>query len=194
MSQVYHIALRESVVRVVRSCDSVSYPISLTQLLPEEDMKALLRATLEADGWEPLKDKPNVLIQIHGEEQWTLDLDTMELTATLESESEVSANVNVTGSAESERTAQEVAKRRLREKAEAVGQSIEESGRRELQERVTAELAKGEEDRMRAMNEVLQRVYAEALKRKAGQLGEVLEVQEGTNQDGNYELVIRVAQ
>jgi len=44
------------------------------------------------------------------------------------------------------------------------------------------------------LNEILQEVYAESLKRKAGQMGDILEVSESTSEDGNYELVIRVAQ
>ena len=40
---------------------------------------------------------------------------------------------------------------------------------------------------------MLQEVYAEALKRQAGQLGEVMEVREGTSPEGQYELVIKVA-
>ena len=42
------------------------------------------------------------------------------------------------------------------------------------------------------MNQVLQDVYSEALKRKARQLGDVVDQYEGTNENGEYELVIKV--
>ena len=42
------------------------------------------------------------------------------------------------------------------------------------------------------MNHTLQDVYAEALKRKAGRMGEVIEQHEGVNENGEYELVIKV--
>lgn len=42
------------------------------------------------------------------------------------------------------------------------------------------------------MNQALQDVYAEALKRKARALGDVVEQVEGTNAQGEYELVIKV--
>ena len=48
--------------------------------------------------------------------------------------------------------------------------------------------------RQRQLNELLQQVYTEALKRKAGQLDDLLEVRESTGESGDYELLIRVAQ
>jgi hypothetical protein len=42
------------------------------------------------------------------------------------------------------------------------------------------------------MNKVLQDVYSEALKQKARKMGEVVEQHEGTNDRGEYELVIKV--
>ena len=44
---------------------------------------------------------------------------------------------------------------------------------------------------MRQLNEILQQVYAESLKRKAAQLGDIMNIQESTH-DGEYELVIHI--
>lgn len=67
-----------------------------------------------------------------------------------------------------------------------------ERGRADAQSRVSQRLAEGEEQRLEEMNNVLQGVYAEALKRKARRMGDVVEQHEGTNEHGEYELVIKV--
>ena len=70
---------------------------------------------------------------------------------------------------------------------------VSPSGRQDVQRRVTQQLAEGEGARLEEMNQVLQGVYSEALKRKARQMGEVVSQHEGTNEAGEYELVIKIA-
>ena len=53
-------------------------------------------------------------------------------------------------------------------------------------------LESSDADRQRDLNQILQQVYGIALKEKAGQMGEILEVQESQSDD-NYELTIRIA-
>ena len=65
---------------------------------------------------------------------------------------------------------------------------------KELQVEVTQELIDSEQARMQLINEALQDVYRDALKRKASQLGEVTSINESTNENGEYELVIKVTQ
>ena len=43
MSQCYHISLSESVSRQIKSDDRVSYPIQLTEILPVDEMRQLLK-------------------------------------------------------------------------------------------------------------------------------------------------------
>ena len=50
MSQCYHIELKSAVVRQVKGEDSVSYPIELTEILPPEEMKDLLREQTPQSG------------------------------------------------------------------------------------------------------------------------------------------------
>ena len=190
MSQCYRVQLQASISRTVEAEDSVSYPLELTALLPEPEMRDLLASALAQQGWTA----DGRIFRRTGPsgEALELDLDTMTLTARLARQSEVVTDVEAVGRAESQTHAEQEARRLLQERGEAAGQGIAEAGKRTLQREVSAALAAGEDARRAELHGVLQQVYAEALKRKAGQLGNVMEVQEGTDADGNYELSIRV--
>lgn len=195
MSQCYHAELKESVSRVVRGEDSVSYPIELTEILPAEEMVELLRDQLEKNGWNANGEDQTIWVTTgSGGEKLTIDLSEMELTATIESEREVISEATVHTSAESRKQARRLAVQQLKEETQALGDQIEDSGTKELQKEVTEQLANSESDRQRTMHELLQQVYAESLKRKAGQLGDIMEITESTGEDGNYELTIRIEQ
>jgi len=193
MSQCYQIDLKQSVVRVVRAEDSISYPLELTEILPPEEMGEMLRQVLTAAGWETANED-RFETTGPGGERLTIDLETMELTATLEVEKELVAEAGATGQGESNQVARQVARAQLDAKAAALGQQLEESGQRDVEKETTTRLDESEDARQRQLNELLQQVYTEALKRKAGQLGEILEVRESTGESGDYELLIRVAQ
>jgi len=189
------VQLKASVSRSVRSEDSVAYPIDLTPILPEEEMRDLLREVLEREGWEAVEGEPDKVRKSGpGDEEMILDLDELELVVSVSEEREVAAEVEVEGSAESPEGASRRAQSELSQRQQAMGDAIEEAAQRELNARVRGRLAETEEVRTRELNEILQQVYAESLKRKAGQMGDILEVSESTNEDGNYELVIRVGQ
>ena len=191
MSQCYHICLKESVTRRVDASDSISYPLELTQILPDADLREILRGVLENDSW--IETSPNVFTKTGSAgEDISISLEEMCATATLHEESEVTTEVEAEGYAESWKRARRDAAETLRERTTAVGDQIEESGEKELQKRVTDKLSESEEERSLTLNSVLQQVYAEALKRKAGQLGDILEIAESKGEGGEYELVIRV--
>ena len=195
MSQCFRVQLKESISRRVDSSDSVSYPIELTEILPAEEMKDIMRNVLLEAGWVEDTDNPGKFTNIGSAgETITVDLDDMEVTAELSDEKEVSTEVSSSVQrGRSQQEADRLAQQDLAQKSEAAGDTIEEAARRHLRDELRNKLANSEDDRMRTLNELLQRVYAESLKRKAGQLGDVLEVQESTGDD-NYELVIRVSQ
>ncbi len=195
MSQCYHIELKSAVVRTVKGEDSVSYPIELTDILPADEMKDLLRQQLKDTGWEAQNSEETIFVtEGPGGESLTLDLETMEVTASITTEREVVAEALVQGRGESHQQAQQNAAHQLQEEESMLGDKIEDQGNRELQDEVTSRLAESEADRQRLINEVLQGVYSESLKRKAGQLGDIMEISESTGEDGNYELTIRVSQ
>lgn len=193
MSQCYRVQLKASISRCVEAEDSVSYPLDLTCILPEPDMQSLLKDALIRQGWTADATSGNVFHKTgpNGEDL-SVDLEAMTVTARLERKSEVKAEVEVTGRGQSQDQANKDAQRELRDRGNAAGDQIAEAGARSLQREVREALLAGDEARRSELHGLLQEVYAEALKQKAGQLGTVMEVQESTNAEGNYELTIRV--
>ena len=194
MSQMYQIRLASSVTRTVHIGDSVSYPLKLTGILPEEDLLDLLRQALRRRGFEADEGNPQQLIgRGDAGERIVVDLDAMTVTAGLDEEAEISTEVTALGDGDTRREALADARQVLAEQRRQAETELKREGRK-AQKDLTRRLADSEEQRQRQLHEVLQEVYAEALKRKAGQLGDVMEVREGTSPDGQYELVIKVAQ
>jgi hypothetical protein len=185
MSLSYRVSLE--VAEVVSADDKTIHQLDLRDILPEDEMKDLLREQLLARGFEEGEDG-KLVREEDGGETITVDLETLEVTTELESESEVKGKVDAWGDAESRQSARRQAEGSARSQADA----LVERGRKETQRKVTQQLADGERERIEEMNHTLQDVYAEALKRKARRMGEVIEQSEGTTENGEYELVIKV--
>ncbi len=194
MSQMYRVRLASSVRHTVQAGDSVAYPLKLTGILPEEELLDLLRQALLRRGFAAGEENPQLLTgQGSAGERIVVDLDAMTVTASLDEEAEIATEVEVVGVAGTKGQAAEQARSDLEEHRRQAANRLEREGRL-VQKDLTRRLADSDEERQRQLHEVLQEVYAEALKRKAGELGDVMEVREGTSPDGQYELVIKVAQ
>ncbi len=191
MSETYRIELRESVSCRISAEDRSVLEIELVPILPIEDMLQLLRHALSARGYEAQGDHQLRRTGDHGEEI-VVDLETMEVTTCLAREEVVERTAEVEGGGMSQSEAEAAARHNLEEEKRRVLQGIE-AREQPLQRLLTKQLEAGEEARRLELNEALQQVYADSLKQKAEQLGEVLEVHESTV-DGQYELVIKIAQ
>ena len=185
MSLSYRVSLK--VCEVVSADDKTVHQLDLRDVLPEDEMKDLLKQRLLEQGFE---ERGEALVREHEEsgEVVTVDMETLELTAELELESEVSGNVDAWGDSHT----RQAAKRQAEARAQSQADALLERGQKEAQSQVSQKLAAGEGARLEEMNQVLQDVYAEALKRKARRMGEVIEQYEGTNAAGEYELVIKI--
>ena len=193
MSQTYRVKLKNAVSRRVSADDSVSYPISLTDVLSHAEMKDLLRERLQEKGFEEVEGKPGQLKKKGSAgEDIVVDLDQMQVTATIVEEKEVSMEVQVEGVSESRKHAQQVAEQKLAEKSRAADRELRTRVSDEVQKKVTKRLEDSEEERMRLLNEVMQEVYADAVKQKARTLGDVVDVRESTSAEGQYQLDIRI--
>lgn len=194
---VYYAEIKESVTATHKADDRIEHRIELTPVLDEASMRELLKRALEAAGFEEATgvEEEQGQMTATGEdgERIAVDLDAMTITTTLERERHSETVVVGRGHAESQGEATLDAKQHLAHELERAEQRIGGQARR-LQKEVTLTLEAGEARRGREMNEVLQEVYAEALKRKAAELGDVMEIHEGKTQDGQYELVIKVSQ
>jgi hypothetical protein len=191
MSQVYQVRLTGNVTQTVRASDNMRHRVELTDILTEPEMHDLLVTTLRERGWR----------DVHGDgkrfehdgpsgEHLVWDLSDGHVTATIERERHVEVEIAAQGYGESNDQAQKSAQAALeQQRSRAQGQlSVSEQ---EMTREVSAELEASEQARVRHINEVLQRVYTDALKRKAQQLGTVVSVHEQRSGD-DFELVIHI--
>ena len=187
MSMGYRVSLKNLVREVVKGGDEICHRLDLQEVLAEEEMKEILRAALQERGFEEgegdqlsRKGDDGVITEV--------DLEEMTITNRLEVQQELSAQVEETGRGTSQEHARRDAQTRLSQRRDA----LIEAGSRDVQREATRKLEQGEEARVEEINEILQGVYAEALKRKAPRMGDVVEVRESTSEAGDYELVIKV--
>lgn len=185
MSQKYtcRIALKETVT----SDDEITQKLTLENILTPEDMKALLRTQLETDGWVKGEDDIYQKTDDQGIVS-RVNPETGDVSHKLEAKAEINEEVSGTADTwnldDSKKQAKEIADRRALEIKKKREDKLAGEVRKKLSD---AESAKTEEVAL-----VLRGVYAEALKQKARKMGEVVSQNEGTNQNGEYELVIKV--
>ena len=156
----------------VTTSDTLTVGVSLLGILPEAEMAAMLRDELTRAGWSRGED--GTLTKALGELTATLDAGAAKVTVTASAENAVSA--------------------RGRNKGDADTQLLE--ARSKERERLLTGLAKrlsaAEPDLRAKMGEAVQRVYVEALHKKAASMGTIESVHEGTGSDGEYEVTIKV--
>ncbi|MFO0660713.1 MAG: hypothetical protein U0165_12905 [Polyangiaceae bacterium] len=171
MSRAYRVSW-VTVSSTVTSKETLSMKLSLLGILPEDDMLELLRAELEKDGW---KDCDGTLsAKIKGDLKAELSKDGKEVVVS----SEVTQKVQTTAVSQNE--------------AQSQLKQAEVQVQERLAGQATAALTAAEPDVRARLGEVIQRVYVEALKRKAAQLGQVTGMQETTLPNGEREVTIKV--
>lgn len=161
-----------TVRNTVNAGDKVEIAVELLGIIAEGDMTTLLRQELEKDGWKPKKDGSMELVR--DGVRAVLDKDATKITVSLEREREVTAR----GQTDAE------AKKILEGAASAAEQR--------LKEEVARELTRAETDIRAGVDQAIQRVYLEALKKKAASIGTIEGMQESRREDGEYEITIKV--
>ena len=191
MSQLYRIRLKDSVSRSINTSDSISYPIELTEIIPAEEMKDILKGVLREKGFEETEENIFVKEGPAGE-KITVDLAEMEVTASIDEDREIRKEVEFDEriDAWNKKDASQYGRELFEKELKKAEQSLE-GAEKQAQKEVTQRLIDSEEERMQQLNEVMQEVYAESLKRKAGSMGEVTSMHE-TIEDGEYRLDITV--
>lgn len=191
MSQVYQVRLTSNVTQTVRASDNMRHRVELTDILTVPEMHDLLTHALRERGWRDLDGDGKRFEQTGPSgERLVWDLSEGHVTATIERERQVEVEVAAQGFGESNAQAQEAARKALEQQRSRAQGHIAVS-EQAMNREVSAELEASEQARIRHINEVLQRVYTDALKRKAHQLGTVVSVQEQRTGD-DFELVIHI--
>jgi len=158
--------------RTVESGDAISMDVGILEILPEQEMLVLLRERLAAEGWKEAES---------GAMRTTLQGVEVELSAdgrTVTASSTASRDVSV----------------RSTQEGELDGRLVQASttAEKELSREVSRRIIGAEAEIREMVQGALQRVYVEALQRKAASMGEVESVLEGVGDDGELERTIKV--
>ncbi len=176
MSRGYRVRMPEPVWRNVssrvESVDAIAMDVGLLEILPEAAMVELLRERLADDGWARGAD--GAMTRSFGEVVVTLEPDGRSVTARASAAREV--QVKGVSEADAATKLERASKAEERDLARTVAQRL---GAAEAEIRATLQGA-------------LQKVYVEALQRKAASMGQIESVHEGRGDDGELELTIKV--
>lgn len=156
----------------VETADACEMDVGLLDILPENEMLALLRERLKDDGWQPSGD--GALSKKFGSVTAELAADGRTITVRATAARDVAAK----GSDDAQANA------RLAQ--------AKKDAQRDLTRTVGTALASAEGDVRASVQTALQKVYVEALKRKAAALGEIEGMQETRGDNGELELTIKV--
>lgn len=189
MSRAYRIRVRESLKRVLRGGDRISTQLEILEVLPPEQMGALLREELLGRGFTP---KGNQLVREQDGVRVTVD----PRTGTVTVQSEVIEAVELAGEREG-RVYEDVGPR-----ADEIRESIRKELRKNLAQEArqkAAQLQTQATDKLethlgnlkRELDQAVNRVIAEALKQKAAQLGQIKQITEDP-QSGSLTIVVEV--
>ena len=176
MSRGYRVRLpvpswRNTTTRVERS-DALALDVGLLAILSEGEMTELLRERLAEDGWSRAAD--GSMRRSFGEVSVELAADGRTVTARATAGKEVKVRA--------------ISETEANERLARAAKSAES----ELSREAAEQLGAAEADIRAALQGALQKVYVEALQRKAASLGQVESVHEGRGADGELELTIKV--
>ena len=172
MSRAYRVTW-VSAARTVTAKDTLSVELSLLGILPDGEMQELLQQELSRDGWSKSK-KDGAMEKKLGEVTARLSPDGKSVAATVEARRELEARGTSKGEAEKSLDA------------------AESRAKSSLGAEAVAKLSQVEPELRQKLGEVVQRVYLEALKKKAASLGQIESIQQQSRPDGEYEVTIKI--
>jgi len=199
MSQMYRVQIKETVCITTESKDELKRTISLQQILAREEMEDIFKELLQQKGLQ--KDGEIYRLDVQGVE---LSIDTnatnargektIVSTLRLSKEREDMVEVSIEEMVDLDFVKKSEAHDVVRNRVDVDNHTSKQ--RKELQSALDSELVEelqeAAEKTEELLHEILQETYAEALKRKAAQIGRVLEQSESTDENGSYELKIRI--
>ncbi|NUQ00426.1 MAG: hypothetical protein HUU35_11295 [Armatimonadetes bacterium] len=202
MSRPYRIVVQKVVEQDIRADDRSTLRLKLDPVLPEERLTEVLEQSLARHGWRRTAD--GVYEKERGEgESMTCDIEAREVTTVIEIEETVRHEVRKELRGDTwnwrqmrEMTDEELEEvRRIEEARLEAEVSAEEHQRAAsaLRETVRERLESGADERRREVNRIVLEVMSEALKERAGELGNVQHIDEKWDGE-DYELTISVAE
>jgi hypothetical protein len=190
MSRAYRIRVQESLRRVIRARDHVSTQLEVLEILPPEQMVQLLVEELERRGF---KRNGKKLVRKDKGVTITVEPETAQVTVQAEAENQVElegerhALLDREWGEKGTEKAKEGVRQELRKDLEKEAAQKEA----ELQQQITEKLEGSLADLRRELDQVVNHITAEALKKKAAQMGQIKELTEDP-QSGSLTIVLEV--
>jgi hypothetical protein len=190
MSRVYRIKVRESLRRVLRASDHVRTELEMLEILPPEQMAQLLAEELAQRGFEK---KGKTLVR--RDQGVIIEVEPATGTVTVKAEAEEKLDLEVSRDVIGDADLGRALKKETRDEAKKKLQSdLEKTAAKkseQLQRQVTERLEGKLHDLRQELDQAVNRVTAEALKRKAAQMGQIKEMTEDP-QSGSLTIVLEV--
>ena len=175
MSRAYRIRISESLRRHIKVDDGIQSKLEILEILPPEQTSALLERELQAAGFEKRDDGQWVRVDEDGVEvRVEPNTGTVTVSAQADAELDLERERVIQAWAENDATSRERGRQSLLRELEGEAEQHE----KDLQAQVTEALEGKLDDLRRELDQISNRVTAEALKQKAASMGEVQEVSE----------------
>jgi len=189
MSRSYRISVRECVNKVIKAEDRISTDLEILEVLPPEQMAGLLSDELERQGFEK---EGEVLVRREGNLTVTVDPNSGKVTVSAEGAKSTKVEQERSGRAYDDvgPHASQVRESLRQEALRDIDKKVQEETAT-LQGQVTDQLENKLGDLRGELDKVVNRVTAEALKRKAASLGQIKEMTEDP-QSGSLTIVVEV--
>jgi hypothetical protein len=188
MSRAYRIRISESLRRHIEVADGIQSKLEILDILPPEQTSALLERELAAAGFEQREDGEWVRVDEDGVEvRVDPKQSTVTVSAAADAQVELARERTVNAVAENDAATRERASKALVDELEREVSEHE----RDLQAKVTAQLEGKLGDLRRELDQISNRVTAEALKQKAASMGEVQEISEDP-QTGSLTIRVKI--
>lgn len=189
MSRSYRISVRECVNRVIKAEDKISTTLEILEVLPPEQMSGLLADQLEKEGY---RREGNLLVKEEDGVVISVDAESGEVTISSQASESTKVEGERVGRAYDDvgphagQVRENLRQELQRDLEKKVGDKTQE-----LQGKVTDKLEGKLGDLRQELDKVVNRVTAEALKRKAASMGQVKEITED-EQTGSLTIVVEV--
>lgn len=194
MSRAYRIQVKESVTSTLRAGDHVKTRLELLGVLPEEEMAQILRDELLRRGFKE-SESGKSLVRKDEKQGVSIEIDptTAEITVSAEAcqDAEISGSKEGWGDTDWGNSGRQTVEKTLREtlRRELEGKASEKTD--ELQRKVTENLERELIDLRGELDQIVNKVTADALKTKASRMGRIKDVSENT-EAGSLTIVVEV--
>ena len=176
MSRAYRIKVRESLRKLLRAHDRVQTELELLGILPAEEMAALLEKELQGRGF---KKEDKALVRRQGGVTISVEPETGTVTLQGERQEDLDIKGEREGRGyEDQGKGRQGLQKQLQKELKEVLKKEAERRESDLQRKLADQLEAHLGDLQRELDQAVNRVTAEALKRKAAQLGTIKELTE----------------